>query len=96
MLSERALALAPRDPRILDTRGVILLRSGDTDRALAMLGRAAGFEAAPPEARIHLAQALMQRGDTAEAKAVLTRTLATPQDASAHRAASVLLRELEP
>jgi tetratricopeptide (TPR) repeat protein len=96
IVSERALALAPRDPRILDTRGVILLRAGEPDRALELLGRAAGSDAAPPEARIHLAQALIQRGQTDEAKDLLTRTLSAPEDASAHRAASILLEELEP
>ena len=96
MLSERALALAPRDPAVLDTRGMILLRSGEASRALELLGRAASTDLAPPESRIHLAQALIESGDKTAARAVLTLTLNTPEDASAHHAATTLLQHLEP
>jgi tetratricopeptide (TPR) repeat protein len=96
LLSERALALAPRDPGVLDTRGMILLRSGEASRALELLGRAASTDLAPPESRVHLAQALIESGDKTAARQVLTITLNTPQDASAHRAASILLKNLEP
>jgi Flp pilus assembly protein TadD len=94
--AERAVALAPEDPRIADTRGLILLQAGDVQGSVEMLRRAAGNEAAPSEVRIHLAQALIQSGDSASARAVLTQTLADPMAADQHRAAALLLQKLQP
>src|SRR5512145_2239321 len=63
IVSARASALAPRDPWVLDTQGLILLRTGEAKAAVAVLRRAAADDAAPPVARIHLAQALIGAGE---------------------------------
>ncbi len=94
--SERALALAPHDPRAMDTQGLILLQGGDAKGAAAILRRAAGSEAAPPETAIRLAQALIRSGDAAGAREVLMETLAAPEATEQHRAAAILLQSLEP
>jgi Tfp pilus assembly protein PilF len=80
----------------MDTRGLVLLQASDVDGAVAILSRAASSDVAPPETQIHLAQALIRRGDDTAAKAVLTQTLAAPDAAAQHRAAAILLQKLEP
>ena len=91
----RASALAPRDPWVLDTQGLILLRTGETEAAVDVLRRAAADDAAPPVARIHLAQALIGAGENSAAKEVLTETLASRAASEQHRAATLLLQRLE-
>jgi len=73
--ADKARALAPNDPAVIDTVGWIRLQSGDVDGALALL-RDARLRA--PENRViryHLASALATSGRTGEAKAELSAAL---------------------
>ncbi|MGD9599044.1 MAG: hypothetical protein AB7G76_05535 [Steroidobacteraceae bacterium] len=97
---ERALALAPRNPRVL-LFGAAL--DGDPGRAFATLGKAvAAFEAerqgvAPlpawgaPEAYLQLARSAFGRGDAAAARSALERALLlSPEFTAARRLLATL------
>ncbi|HET8701605.1 MAG TPA: XrtA/PEP-CTERM system TPR-repeat protein PrsT [Nitrococcus sp.] len=80
--AKRAYALAPKQPSVLDTMGVLLVRSGDTARGLSMLRGA--FDQSPNNSEIglHLAQALIQQKQFGEARAALQKLIdaaPTPQ-----------------
>jgi Flp pilus assembly protein TadD len=68
-LIERALALDPNEPAILDSMGWVLFRQGDYDRALNYLTRAyASFP--DPEVAAHLGEVMWVSGNTAGAMQV--------------------------
>jgi Flp pilus assembly protein TadD len=72
-LAQRAYALAGEDePEVVDTLGWIYLRSGLTERGVALIERA--HEAAPerPTPRLHLALAYRDAGRHSEARALLS------------------------
>ena len=73
---ERAIALAPGEPRVLDTLGVARLKTGDAGRAVPILRRAARSSINGPAAKLHLAEALYRNGEGAEAKTLLREVLA--------------------
>lgn len=66
--AERAHALRPNDPVVIDTLGWLLFRQGQTDRALALLRDARLRDSTNPEIRYHLAAALAKSGRLAEAR----------------------------
>ena len=66
-LIERALALAPGDPFILDSKGWVLFRQGETQAALDVLNRAFGIRA-DPEIAAHLGEVLWALGRRDEAR----------------------------
>lgn len=66
-LIDRALELAPNDPFILDSKGWVLFRQGDTQAAFDVLNQAFGIRA-DPEIAAHLGEVLWQLGRQAEAR----------------------------
>ncbi|QID16715.1 PEP-CTERM system TPR-repeat protein PrsT [Nitrogeniibacter mangrovi] len=74
--ADKARALAPNDPRVIDTVGWLRLQSGDVDGALALLRDARLRAPGLPEIRYHLAEALARSGRTGEAEAELAAALA--------------------
>ncbi len=68
-LIERALALQPNEPAILDSMGWVLFRTGHYDEALQYLTRAYA-EFPDPEVAAHLGEVLWASGDKAGAKRV--------------------------
>lgn len=68
-LIERALALAPNDPFILDSKGWVLFRQGETEAARTVLEQAFGLRP-DPEIAAHLGEVLWVLGRQAEARAV--------------------------
>ena len=74
--AEKARALAPQDPLVIDTVGWIKLNTGDVDGALGLLREARLRAPQNREVRYHLAQALHQSGRTAEARKELLDALA--------------------
>ncbi|MFN3716004.1 MAG: tetratricopeptide repeat protein [Thiobacillus sp.] len=80
VLIERALALAPDDPFILDSMGWAQFRSGNLSRAQEYLERA--FKLRPdPEIAAHLGEVLWARGQRDEAGRVWQSSLQThPQN----------------
>lgn len=78
--AKRAYDIAPKQPSVLDTMGVLLVRSGksgDAAQGLSMLRNA--FEQAPDnvEIGIHLAQALIQQKKFGEARGALEKLVDT-------------------
>lgn len=73
--AEKAVALRPGDPGIIDTLGWILVRQGQLERGLAMLRDARLRNPGDPEIRYHLASALSQSGRKSEAKDELSQAL---------------------
>ena len=76
--AERAIALAPAEPRVMDTLALALTELGDLDPAIELLRRAAIAESADPAVEAHLARALARRGDQDQARELLVRLLADP------------------
>jgi len=93
---ERALALAPGQPAIMDTFGWILLDTGDASRAASLLRQA--HEGAPGNADIayHYAVALHRQGDDPAAKELLQRLLKSEQAFAERAEAEKLLGQLSP
>ena len=75
--ADKARALAPNDPKIIDTVGWVRFRTGDTDGALALLRDARLRAPADAEIRYHLGEVLASSGRQGEAKAELAAALAT-------------------
>ncbi len=79
--ARRGLEIAPQDPHLLDTMGMILLERGDPARARYFIAQA--VEQAPENAgiRLHLAQTLMALERWAEARNAAEAALALSPDA---------------
>jgi Flp pilus assembly protein TadD len=66
--AEKANRLAPDQPKILDTLGVLLAERGNTERAVQSLQRAVQLAPADPALRLNLARVLLQAGDRNDAR----------------------------
>lgn len=66
--AQRAWRLAPDDPTVLDTLGVLLVERGELARGTEMLRRATAAAPDLPDVRRNLARALMQSGDKSGAQ----------------------------
>jgi Flp pilus assembly protein TadD len=69
-LIEKALALEPDNPMIIDSMGWVLYRLGDPQGALKYLERAYQVGAKDPEIAAHLGEVLWSLGRRKEAQAV--------------------------
>lgn len=70
--AERAHALLPKDPSVLDTLGTLLLKKGDIERGAAMIREAAERSPGDSDIQLHLGQALIRLGKHEEAQTVLS------------------------
>ena len=66
--AERAHELAPDDPAIMDTLGSILAQSGQVERGLELLGRAADAAPDAPQIRLNFAKSLIKTDRKAAAR----------------------------
>ena len=66
--AERAHELAPQNAAIMDTLGWILAQSGEEERGLELLGRAAELAPNAYEIRLHFAKALIKAGRKSAAR----------------------------
>lgn len=73
--AERAYALRPNDPAVIDTLGWLLYRQGQVDRGLALLRDARLRNSTDPEIRYHLAAALAKSGRRTEAREEVAEAL---------------------
>lgn len=73
-LTESLAAQQPNDPAVLSLHGAALAGVGKRDEAEAMFRRAITLRPGDADAGISLAEILLQRGDVAGARAVLTTT----------------------
>ena len=79
-LAERAVALAPNSPPVLDTLGMLQLEHGDVKTALENLARVRELAPDRKDLRLHYAMGLLRAGRTDEGKAELRELLSSPQD----------------
>ena len=66
--AERAYELAPQQPAVMDTLGMILVGSGQTERGLELLGRAAELAPDAHQIRLNFAKALIKAERRAAAR----------------------------
>lgn len=66
--AEKAYALAPRNPAVLDTYGSILLAAGDADRGLQMMRQAVSAAPFANDLRLNLARGLAGAGRKGDAR----------------------------
>jgi len=92
--AEMALRLSPENPAVIDTLGWILVESGNMQKGLPLLRKAAALAPKAPDIRFHLAQGLMRSGDKSAARAELERVLVEFPKFSQHDVAMKLLAEL--
>jgi len=73
--ARRAHELAPQDPYVLDTLGMLLIQRGETQQGQRLVTQAA--QRAPKEVgiQVHYAQMLVQQGRTGEARERLERLI---------------------
>jgi putative PEP-CTERM system TPR-repeat lipoprotein len=69
----KALKVAPKNPKILDTLGVILLQKQDFDAALDTLNRAYELHNKDSEIIVHLAQAYKAKNNDIKVKELISR-----------------------
>lgn len=74
-LAQRAHALAPDNPAILDTLGAIHLEQGELTRALPLLQKAALLAPQAGEVHLHLGMVLARTGDRPGARRALEKAL---------------------
>jgi putative PEP-CTERM system TPR-repeat lipoprotein len=91
--AEKAFALAPANPAVMDTLGWLLVERGDTARGLGLLRGAAAKDKAA-DIHYHLAQGLVRSGDKAGAKKVLEQLLAGDVSFPQVEGARTLLKQL--
>ena len=92
--AERAFALAPSSPSVMDTLGWIHLERGNLPRALPLLQKASALAPHASEIRFHFGMVLARSGDRKGARRELEKLLAS-QSPFPHRAeAAALLASL--
>lgn len=69
--AREAEAIAPDDPYVKDTLGMLLLRQGDSGSALRLLREASSSAPGDTQIQLHYGQALARQQRTAEARKVL-------------------------
>jgi len=93
--AQRAYALQPSNPVVMDTYGWGLLQQGKIKEAVPLLKQAAQAMPDSPVIQFHWASALATSGKSVEAQAVLQKLLATQQRFSERGKAASLLKSIE-
>ncbi len=93
--AKEALNLAPQDPEIMDTLGVILMDKGQAQEGLRYLRKAVERSPNNLSTQFHLAQGLARNGDKVEAQGVIKTVLSTNRPFPERGQAQALLNELE-
>lgn len=93
-VAERAIALAPSSPILMDTFGWILVQNDQTARGLRYLREAQIRASSRIEIRYHIAVALSKLGREQEARQELKEILTLDQPFAERQAAQTLLRKL--
>lgn len=73
VMAEKANALLPNRPVIMDTLALALAAEGQTAKGVEVMKKALALESANPQLRLNLAKLLIQAGDKAGAKTELAR-----------------------
>jgi tetratricopeptide (TPR) repeat protein len=94
-LAEKAVELAPDNPAVRDTLGVVLLKAGEVDRALEHLGRAVRTVPDEPSVRYNFARALAAAERDREAREQLRRVMELDPEFEQRDELEKLLNELD-
>jgi putative PEP-CTERM system TPR-repeat lipoprotein len=92
--AQQAYQLAPKDPFVLDTLGMLTLKNGDASRAVSLLQDAATRSPNDAQIQVHLASALIQQGRTGEAQKLLGTVASKAANTRAGQEAKKLLDTL--
>jgi putative PEP-CTERM system TPR-repeat lipoprotein len=92
--AEKAAKLAPNNPAIMDTLGVLLVDSGDTARGIEMLRKAAGMPPQIPGIRLNLAKSLIKTGQKPAARQELEQLAKLGNKFAGNAEVERLLKEL--
>jgi putative PEP-CTERM system TPR-repeat lipoprotein len=92
--AERAFKLAPNAASVLDTYGMLLVRKGDTEKALPLLQRASSLEPARHELRLNYAKALIKAGRKGEARVELEALSKVDENFAGKEEVASLLKSL--
>ena len=90
--AEKANTLAPNQPAVMDTLGVLLVEKGDTARGIELLQKAAAMAPQASAIRLNLAKALIKTGQKDAARKELDE-LAKLGDKFSHHAEVVQLKQ---
>jgi putative PEP-CTERM system TPR-repeat lipoprotein len=93
-IAERAAAVAPDSPAVLDTLGWLLVEQGNLGRGLTLLQKGVDLAPASRDLRYHLALALHKSGDKARARKELEQLLSESTPFSQAEEAKALLKTL--
>lgn len=93
--AQRAFELAPKDPNVLDTLGMLVLKHGDLKRAASLLGDAAKRSSDNAQIQLHFAGVLLQQKRLAEARKILDSLVKKTPDSPAAKKAKALLNSLD-
>lgn len=92
---EQALALAPNDPAILDTKAQLLFDDGKYPAAVEVLKKAVAGAPKNPALQLSLARALAKSGDSAGAKAAVDASIKlAPENSPIRTDAEAFLKSL--
>ena len=89
--AERAYELAPEEPRVLDTLGMLKLEQGDLENAYQLVREAADRLPADAQIQLHLGTVLVRQQRLDEAREVLAIVAAEVPDSAPGREAKDLL-----
>ncbi|MGE3906713.1 MAG: tetratricopeptide repeat protein, partial [Reyranellaceae bacterium] len=92
-LARQAYRLAPTNGAIADTLGWILVKKGSQDEGLRVLREAVAQAPGEPEIQLHLAEALAEAGQTAEAREIVQKLLADAKEFAGRQRAQELMRK---
>jgi len=92
--SEKARAVAPNAPAVMDTAAVVLLSNGQALKAEAMINRAIDIEPENPTFTYHKAMILEASGRSNEARPLLERIVSTNQKFADRNEAQQLLEKV--
>jgi putative PEP-CTERM system TPR-repeat lipoprotein len=89
--AQQAYQLAPRDPNVLDTLGMLTLKTGDLTRSASLLREAAERAPMNPQIQLHYGNTLLQQKRMAEARKILDAIVKKAPRSPAAKEAQVLL-----
>ena len=92
--AEKAFELAPNDPLVLDTYGMLLIQKRDVAKGHKMIQRAAERSPDDLTIQLHLGRALIEKKKFAEAQTVLNNLVKKAPDAETAKEATVLLESI--
>ena len=92
--AQQAYQLAPKDPVVLDTMGMLTLKNGDVSRAVGLLRDAAARSPADAQIQVHLATALIQQNRRSEAQKMLEAVVSKAANTPPAQEARKLLESL--